>query len=163
MKPGNEVERHIKNAMEEGKFDNLPGNGKPQDLTENPLEDPAQRMAFHVLKLGDVAPDWIQLGNEIERADDAIQNDIEGRHRQMQKSRERLLDNSTGDLRRQMEELFGRHRRARAQFRRRLIELRGKIERFNHLAPDPAAKVATQIEPTLTAIDRAWPWPEPRG
>ncbi len=63
MKPGNEVERHIKNAMEEGKFDNLPGNGKPQDLTENPLEDPAQRMAFHVLKLGDVVPDWIQLGN----------------------------------------------------------------------------------------------------
>ena len=70
MTSGREVERQIQAAIAEGSFDDLAGNGKPQDLTENSLEDPAQRMAFHVLKLGDVTPDWVQLGNEIERADD---------------------------------------------------------------------------------------------
>ncbi len=163
MKSGNEVERQIQEAIKDGAFDNLKGSGEPQDLTEKSLENPAQRMAFHVLKLGDVTPDWVRLGNEIERADDAIQQDTERHLLQMEVSRGRLLDNSTGDLRRQMQDLFKRHRRARAQIRRRLIELRGKIERFNHLAPDPLARVATQVGPALTAIDRAWPWPEPRG
>jgi hypothetical protein len=163
MTSGREVERQIQAAIAEGSFDDLAGNGKPQDLTENSLEDPAQRMAFHVLKLGDVTPDWVQLGNEIERADDAIQKDIEGHHRQMQKSREQFLADPAPDLRGHLRALHRRHRRARAQFRLRLIELRGNIERFNHLAPDPAAKVAIQVEPALASIDRAWPWPEPRG
>jgi len=80
----------------------------------------------------------------------------------MEASRERLLDNSTRDLRRQMRALHGRHRRFIDAVRERLIAQQRKTERFNHLAPDPVARVAIQVEPALAAIDRAWPWPEPR-
>lgn len=162
MKFEREVDRQIRRAMEAGGFDDLPGRGRPQDLSENPLENPDQRLAFHVLKMGNVAPDWIQLGNEIESTDDAIRRDIERHRRQMREARDRLLSDPDSDLRRQLRTLHGRHRRFVEGLRERLIESRRRTERFNYLAPDPAAKVAIQVEPTLRAIDRTWPWPDPR-
>jgi hypothetical protein len=46
------VEKQIREAMEAGEFDNLPGKGQPIDLTENPFEDPDLRMAHHLLRGG---------------------------------------------------------------------------------------------------------------
>ena len=37
--------RKIREAMEEGAFDHLDGAGKPLDLSENPFEDPSDRLA----------------------------------------------------------------------------------------------------------------------
>ena len=39
------AERKIKDAMEAGEFDNLPGKGEPLDLDKNPFENIAQRIA----------------------------------------------------------------------------------------------------------------------
>ena len=39
------AERKIREAIEEGAFDHLEGTGKPLDLSENPFEDPSDRMA----------------------------------------------------------------------------------------------------------------------
>ena len=38
------AERKIREAMEEGAFENLRGKGRPLDLEENPYEDPSLRM-----------------------------------------------------------------------------------------------------------------------
>ena len=35
------IDRMIKESMDRGEFDNLPGSGEPIDLTENPYEAPA--------------------------------------------------------------------------------------------------------------------------
>ena len=59
------AERKIREAIEEGAFDHLEGTGKPLDLSENPFEDPSDRMANRLLKNNGFAPDWIEEAKEI--------------------------------------------------------------------------------------------------
>ena len=44
------IERKIRRSIEAGEFDNLPGHGKPLELEDDLLEDPAWRMAHRLLK-----------------------------------------------------------------------------------------------------------------
>ncbi len=60
------VEEHIRQAMEQGKFDNLPGKGKPLRMEENPHADPEWRLAYHVLKSGGFSLPWIDTLREID-------------------------------------------------------------------------------------------------
>ena len=60
------AERRIEEAMAAGKFDKLAGEGQPLDLDENPFAPPHLRLAFRVLKNAGFAPDWIELGKEID-------------------------------------------------------------------------------------------------
>lgn len=60
------AERKIQEAMEEGVFDHLEGMGKPLDLSENPFEDPSERIAHQLLKNNGFAPGWIEEAKEIE-------------------------------------------------------------------------------------------------
>ena len=60
------AERKIREAMQEGVFEHLDGAGQPLDLTENPFEDPAQRMAHRLLRNNGFAPAWIEEGREID-------------------------------------------------------------------------------------------------
>ncbi len=59
------VERQIIKAWERGEFDDLPGKGKPLDLTENPFADPDWRVAYKILQDNDFTLDWIELDKEI--------------------------------------------------------------------------------------------------
>lgn len=65
------AERKIKEAIEEGLFDNLPGKGKPLELDDDPLTPPHLRVVHHVLKNANVVPEWILREREIERAKQA--------------------------------------------------------------------------------------------
>jgi DnaJ homolog subfamily C member 28 len=60
------AEEQIRRAIEEGKFDNLPGKGKPLHLEENPFEDPEWRLANHALKSSGFSLPWIEKRGEIE-------------------------------------------------------------------------------------------------
>src|SRR5262245_14701485 len=60
------VEKKIREAMEQGEFDNLPGKGEPIDLSENPFEDPELRTVHRLLKNAGFAPAWIEARKEIE-------------------------------------------------------------------------------------------------
>ena len=60
------AERKIREAMEEGAFDHLEGAGKPLDLSQNPFEDPSDRMAHRLLRNNGFAPAWIEEAKEIE-------------------------------------------------------------------------------------------------
>ena len=162
MKHEEEVERQIRLAIVRGEFDDLAGAGEPMELAQNAFEDGGRRVAFHVMKLGEVVPDWIHLGNEIESATDAISVDIKRHDRRMRRARDRILDDPDKDLRRRLSALYRKHREFRGRIRARLIQLRQKNERFNWMAPELAAMVAVQVEPERRAVDRAWPWPAPR-
>ena len=54
------IEKLIRKAQEEGKFDNLRGTGKPLQLDDNPFEDPAAAMANRMLKEEGFRPDWLE-------------------------------------------------------------------------------------------------------
>lgn len=59
------AERKIREAMEDGVFDNLPGKGKPLDLDDDPLTPAHLRIVHHVLKNARVVPEWITMEREI--------------------------------------------------------------------------------------------------
>src|SRR5512133_1234249 len=61
-----DIEDAIEKAMQEGKFNDLPGKGKPLSLDDNPHEDPAWRLANHVLKTSGFSLPWIEARKEIE-------------------------------------------------------------------------------------------------
>ncbi|XP_008779014.1 dnaJ homolog subfamily C member 28-like [Phoenix dactylifera] len=61
----NVVERRIWHSMEEGHFENLPGKGKPLDLSANPHADPAEDTLYRILSRNGCAPEWVELNKEI--------------------------------------------------------------------------------------------------
>jgi DnaJ family protein C protein 28 len=60
------VEKIIREAMEEGEFDNLQGKGQPVDLRENPFEDPDLRTAHRLLRNAGFAPAWLEERKDID-------------------------------------------------------------------------------------------------
>lgn len=60
------VDQKIREAMEQGEFDNLAGKGEPIDLSENPYEDPDWRTAHRLLRHAGFAPAWIEERKDIE-------------------------------------------------------------------------------------------------
>lgn len=66
------VERRIKEALDNGEFDHLPGKGKPLAL-ENDNHIPEDlRIAYKILKNADCLPPEIQEKKEIMRMEDML-------------------------------------------------------------------------------------------
>ena len=60
------AEKMLREAIEAGEFDNLPGKGKPIDLSENPFEDPDLRVVHKLLRNAGFAPAWIEERKDID-------------------------------------------------------------------------------------------------
>ena len=60
------AERRIQEWIEDGGPSRLSNKGQPLDLTENPFVPSELRMAHRVMKNADIAPDWIEIGREVE-------------------------------------------------------------------------------------------------
>jgi DnaJ family protein C protein 28 len=60
------IDEIIRRAMEEGKFDDLPGKGKRLNLDEDPNLDQEWRAAHHILKSSGYSLPWIETRREIE-------------------------------------------------------------------------------------------------
>jgi len=58
------IDQQIREAQEQGAFDNLPGKGQPLDLTPNPYAQDRE-LAYKVLKNAGYAPEWIELDKVI--------------------------------------------------------------------------------------------------
>jgi len=62
------IEDQLRKALADGKFDNLPGKGKPLHLDEtNPYADPDWELAYRMLKEGGYSLPWIETIREIEK------------------------------------------------------------------------------------------------
>lgn len=61
------TDRLLKDAMTDGRFSNLAGEGKPLNLEDNSHTPPELRLAHKLLKDNDLAPDWIIAGKSIEQ------------------------------------------------------------------------------------------------
>ena len=60
------VDQKIREAMEQGEFDDLPGMGEPIDTSVNPFEDPEMRLAHRMLRNAGFAPAWIEERKDID-------------------------------------------------------------------------------------------------
>src|SRR5712692_2996366 len=60
------IDQKIREAIERGEFDDLPGKGARVDLSENPFEDPELRLAHRMLRDAGFAPSWIEERKDID-------------------------------------------------------------------------------------------------
>ena len=119
------VDQKIREAMEQGEFDDLPGKGKPIDTSENPFEDPELRMAHRMLRNAGFAPSWIE-----ERKD--IDAEFENARQQLSQAwtvRQNALgtDNESGAQ--------ARWEKALTSFREQTGELNQRIVKWNLKVP----------------------------
>lgn len=71
------IEEILLKAMQEGKFDNLPGKGKPLHLDEtNPHADSDWELAYHIIKEAGYTLPWIETLHEIEKDIDAACHEL---------------------------------------------------------------------------------------
>jgi hypothetical protein len=66
------AENRIREAMEQGAFDNLPGAGRPVSLEEYFSTPEDMRMAYSILKNANCRPIEVELLNEIARLEQAL-------------------------------------------------------------------------------------------
>jgi len=60
------IDQKIREAMEQGEFDDLPGKGKPVDTSQNPFEDPELRLPHRMLRNARFAPSWPEERKDID-------------------------------------------------------------------------------------------------
>ena len=76
------VGQRIEQAMRDGAFDNLPGQGKPLDLNKNPFVPEDRQMAYKLLENNDLAPSWISERTSVLNAIAAFREELHaGVHR----------------------------------------------------------------------------------
>lgn len=70
------AERLLREAIEAGEFDDLPGKGKPVDLSQNPFEDPDLRVVHKLLHDAGFAPAWIEERKDIDATFEATRQTL---------------------------------------------------------------------------------------
>lgn len=87
------AERRIEDAMQEGKFDNLPGMGKPLDLEPLPANENARMLwwTLRIMRTHDIVPDEIRW----RKAVDLMKGDL---HRTRDEARVRSLVEQINEL-----------------------------------------------------------------
>jgi hypothetical protein len=68
------VDQIIREAIERGEFDNLPGKGKPIDLTDYFTTPEELRMAYSVLKNAGIMPSEAQSLADIAQREEQLRN-----------------------------------------------------------------------------------------
>lgn len=87
MIPQRIVENIIKEAIERGEFDNLPGQGKPLALEDDRHIPPELRLVYKILKNAHCIPPELQLKKDIRATQDLLSGltDEKEKYRQMKK------------------------------------------------------------------------------
>ena len=81
------AEKRIKEAIERGEFDNLPGKGKPLVLEDDSHLPPDLRLAYKILKNAGCLPPEVELLKEIRTTRDLLAGikDTQEKYRQIKK------------------------------------------------------------------------------
>jgi DnaJ family protein C protein 28 len=115
------AEKRLREAIESGEFDDLPGKGEPIDLRENPFEDPDLRTVHRLLRNAGFAPAWIEERKDIDAELAAAQTKL---------TRAWALFGQGGKAQSEAE-----WERSVKEFRDQVIELQQRIRIYNLKAP----------------------------
>lgn len=129
------AERKIDEWMEQGKFKNLEGEGKPLELEDNPFLKAELRLSYKILKDAGFAPPWIELGKEIDGDQDScrLYHDRceEWARREARKLNGKpsyVVDSQTRYINAEIQGFL-------REYARRLEEINQKIDKFNLSVP----------------------------
>ncbi len=85
------AERRIRQAMEEGAFENLEGKGRPLIFEDDSMIPPDLRMAYKILKNAGFVPPAVQNDKEIKQALDLLEELDDERERYTQVTKLNLM------------------------------------------------------------------------
>src|SRR5262249_40041462 len=120
------IDKKIREAMEQGEFADLSGEGEPIDLSENPYEDPEWRQAHRMLRNAGFAPAWIEERKDIEAEIDAARASLARAWLILQNARHTEHLASAG----------ARWKKAAEDFQAQAEELNRRIRTWNLKAPN---------------------------
>lgn len=156
------AERKIRDAQEEGAFDNLPGSGQPLNLEQDPRVPPEQRAAYRLMREAKILPDWIQIDKEIRQRlvqwEARIELYAQGREEDLRRSQ--LSHTPTADAIDRLREKF------LVQAAQHLNETNRQIERLNLTVPGHGQqRLRIPVEERITALEERFPrrTPYPSG
>ena len=150
------AERKIQEAIDEGKFDNLPGKGKPIIFDDDPMTPAHLRMANRILKNANVLPEWMQVQKELEKEKREIAVYRENLVAQNRKRRILLERPIAKDSER---DAFGVwHAKTRAEYGKKLKTINTMILKLSLMAPSTIAPIKSyKIEAEMEAFDADCP------
>lgn len=134
------IEELIRKAIEAGKFEDLPGAGKPLQLDTNPFEDPEWRLANHVLKNAGYTLPWLEKRRDIEAALAATRSDLRRARLWQDEARQRGLGPS---------EIDQHWQQAVEKFKQQIVEINKRISTYNLEAPTRFQLLVLRIEREL--------------
>ncbi len=143
------IEELIRKAFEEGKFENLPGNGRPLQLDDNPFEDPDWRLANHVLRNAGFTLPWLETRREIEAALVSARNDLKRAWNWQKDARASDLDSRAIDHQWQQ---------SVDKFREQIADINQRITSYNLETPSTyfqLSKIRVERELQLTTSDQS--------
>ena len=85
------VEECIRKAEANGEFENLPGEGKPQQLEDDSMVPPELRVGYRILKNADYVPPEVSLRNDIQQLQQLIAMTDDPKEKSKQRNRLQLL------------------------------------------------------------------------
>jgi len=87
------VEKRIREAQENGEFDNLPGRGEPMNLEDDSHIPEELRLTYKILKNANCLPPELQLRKEIRQMEDMLDQipDEKEKYRQMKKINYKIM------------------------------------------------------------------------
>jgi hypothetical protein len=129
------AERKIQEWIENGGPSRLSNKGQPLDLTENPFVPHELRMAHRVMKNADIAPDWIQIGREIEAHLGRCREAVRRFQHAQRHDRLALRTATAAEAAAIQERLALRREHFVAEHRVRLVHANFLIGRFNTACP----------------------------
>jgi len=125
---GDFIEQQIREAMDRGEFDNLPGRGKPQEFAQ-PYGDPSMEMANKIVRDAGFAPAWLDLEKEIEHQQQEAEKSVLRSWRWHETNR--------GDAIEDPRWVEAEWHKSRDLFEQRLEAINAKILSYNLLLPPP--------------------------
>jgi DnaJ family protein C protein 28 len=120
------VEELLRKAIEEGKFDNLPGKGKPLNLEQSNPHASDWELAYHILKEGGYTLPWIESLQEIEK-------DLETARKELKRAWKWHVIYLSAEV--PEEKIIGEWKRAQEAFTNKLDDLNNRIRQCNLQVP----------------------------
>lgn len=149
------AERKIQEAIDDGKFDNLPGKGKPIVFDDDPMTPAHLRLANRILRNANVLPEWMQVQKDLNAERQEIVQIRERLRREYAKRRAGVAANYAPRIAQQFADW---HALARADYLRRLKNINTGILKLNLMAPSTVQPgTPCKIEAEMAAFDEEFP------
>jgi DnaJ family protein C protein 28 len=129
------IDQQIREAQQRGEFDNLPGKGKPLDLTSNPYAR-EQELAYKILKDAGYAPEWIELDKAIRGMLERAEATLVRQWKWYQNRLSELTGRSGGSAEAERNRVLAAWQQAMATFELAVVAINTEITNLNLKVPD---------------------------